>query len=139
MIEIDPTRYAIQTFAQISPGELTSILALFIGMLGGFYALVRYMLTQQEKIQDGASHVQQLDREERMALTSAFNRVAEATEKAAIEAKERNGHLAEMELQSQQMFQKLADRNYRAITNITEQHVTHQVVEHETVNERNAK
>lgn len=124
---------AIHTFAQISPTELTSILALFIGMLTGFYALVRYMLNQQEKQQYTAREMQALDREERMELTKAFNRVADATENAAKEAKQRNGHLAEMELQSQQMFQTLADRNYQAITNITEQHVVNQVVEHETV------
>jgi uncharacterized protein Yka (UPF0111/DUF47 family) len=123
-------------FAQISPGELTSILALFIGMLGGFYALVRYMLDKQEKLQVNAAAVQELDRQERMELTKAFNRVADATEKAADEAKQRNGHLAEMELQSQQMFQKLADRNYEAITNISEQHVINQVVEHETVTKK---
>lgn len=120
-------------FAQISPTELTSILALFIGMLGGFYALVRYMLAQQEKIQDGVAEIQKLDREERIALTQAFTRVAEATERAATEAKDRNGHLAEMELQSQQMFQALADRNYQAITTIKNQKVVNQVVEHETV------
>lgn len=120
-------------FAQISPTELTSILALFIGMLGGFYALVRYMLAQQEKIQAGVAEIQKLDREERIALTQAFTRVAEATERAATEAKDRNGHLAEMELQSQQMFQALADRNYQAITTIKNQKVVNQVVEHETV------
>lgn len=123
----------VHTFAQISPGELTSILALFIGMLGGFYALVRYMLVQQEKIQANAQTVQQLDREERLALTDAFTRVADATEQGAREAKERNGHLAELQLTSQAMFQKLADRNYAAITNIKEQHVVNQTVENETV------
>ena len=66
----------MQHFAQISPTELTSILALFIGMLGGFYALVKYMITVGEKTQT-------LDREERKELVNAFNRVAEATERAA--------------------------------------------------------
>jgi uncharacterized membrane-anchored protein YhcB (DUF1043 family) len=123
-------------FAQISPTELTTIIALFIGMLTGFYALVRFMLIQQDKVQCAAAKVQELDREERIKLTSAFTRVAEATEQAAREAKERNGHLAELELTSQEMFQKLADRNYAAITNIKEQHVTNQVVEHEQVCEK---
>lgn len=127
----------VYTFAQISPTELTSILALFIGMLGGFYALVRYMLSQQEKVQESAAKVQQLDREERLALTNAFTRVADATEQAAAEAKERNGHLAELQLCSQEMFQKLADRNYAAITNIKEQRVVNQTVEHETVQNLN--
>ena len=123
----------VHTFAQISPTELTSILALFIGMLTGFYALVRYMLNSQDKQQSELLKVQQLDREERIALTQAFTRVAEATESAAREAKERNGHLAELQLQSQETFKVLSDRNYEAITHIKNQHVTKQIVENEQV------
>lgn len=123
----------VHIFAQISPPELTSILALFIGMLTGFYALVKYMLNRQDKQQYELLNVQQLDREERMALTKAFTRVAEATELAAREAKERNGHLAELQLQSQETFKALSDRNYDAITHIKNQHVTKQIVENEQV------
>lgn len=123
----------VHIFAQISPPELTSILALFIGMLTGFYALVKYMLNRQDKQQYELLKVQQLDREERMALTKAFTRVAEATELAAREAKERNGHLAELQLQSQETFKALSDRNYDAITHIKNQHVTKQIVENEQV------
>lgn len=114
------------TFAQISPTEFGTIITILGGMLVGFYALVKFILNQQATIQE-------LDRKERIELTKAFTRVAEATEKAASEAKDRNGHLAEMELQSQQMFQTLADRNLNAITNIQNQKVVHQTVEHETV------
>lgn len=116
----------IHTFAQISPTEFGTIITILGGMLVGFYALVKFILGQQATIQE-------LDRKERMALTEAFTRVAKATEKAAEEAKDRNGHLAEMELQSQQMFQTLADRNLHAITTIKNQKVVHQTVEHEQV------
>ena len=106
--------------------EFIPLISIFVGMLTGFYALVKYLLKQQ-------AETNKLDREERIALTEAFTRVAEATENAAREAKERNGHLAEMELQSQQLFKELADRNCDAITNISEQHVQRQVVENEFV------
>lgn len=86
------------------------------------------------------SKTTEADRAERLAfqetlkaVAEASNRVADATEKSASEAKQRNGHLAEMELQSQQLFKQLADRNYKAITNIKNQKVVHQTVEHETV------
>ena len=120
------------TFAQISPTELTSILALFIGMLGGFYALVRYMLSQQEKIQLNSSEIQRLDREERIALTEAFTRVAEATENAAREAEARNGHLAEMTKDAKDATLE-AIKCIKLKQQVTEQHVDLQTVEHEEV------
>lgn len=120
-------------FAQISPPEFATLITLLVGMLGGFYAFARFMMSQGMRVQEA-------DREERKefakalkAMATASERVASATEKAAKEAKQRNGHLAEMELQSQHLFKKLADRNYDAITHIREQHVQHQVVEHEQV------
>ena len=116
-------------FASMTLPELAPILTIFVGMLLGFYGLLKFVLRQQ-------ATVQELDRNERIQLTKAFTRVAEATETAAKEAKDRNGHLAEMELQSQQMFQTLADRNYHAITNIKNQKVVNQVVEHEVVQNR---
>lgn len=123
----------IQTFAQISPTEFTAILALFIGMLSGFYAIVRYMIGIGSKTTE-ADRAERLAFQETLkAVAEASNRVADATEKSASEAKQRNGHLAEMELQSQQLFKQLADRNYKAITNIKNQKVVHQTVEHETV------
>lgn len=112
-----------QTFAQISPTELTSILALFIGMLGGFYALVRYMLGQHEKTQE-------LDRTERIALTEAFTRVAEATERSAREAEARNGHLAELTIESRQATLEALDCIKK---NVAEQHVDTQVVDEQII------
>ena len=112
-----------QTLAQISPTELTSILALFIGMLGGFYALVRYMLSQHEKTQE-------LDRNERIALTDSFNRVAEATERGAREAEARNGHLAELTIKYKKATLEALDCIKK---NVSEQHVDTQVVDEQII------
>lgn len=124
-----------QTFAQISPGELGSILALFVGMLTGFYALVKYMLKQQENVLVNAAKIQELDRKERNELTKAFNRVAEATETAAREAKERNGHLAELTIESKKATLD-AIACIKVKQNVKEQHVDNQVVEHEQLKEK---
>lgn len=115
----------MQYLAQISPAELTSILALFIGMLGGFYALVKSMMSIGEK-------AQAMDREERRELIASFNRVATATETAAREAKERNGHLAELTIESKQATIE-AIKCIKMKQNVHEQHVDNQTVEHETV------
>lgn len=44
----------------------------------------------------------------------ANKRVAEATERAADEAKERNGHLAEITMEARKQSEKLFDRNLRS-------------------------
>lgn len=68
-------------------------------------------------------------------LTEASNRGAVAQEQAAQEAKERNGHLAELQLASQKM---IAD-NLNAIHHVSEQKVIHQTVENETVKKKEKK
>lgn len=116
----------IQTFAAISPGELVPIFGVLAAMLTAFYALIRFILKQAEKDREA-------DRNERKALVSAIkdmadsNRdIAEATERQAQEAEKRNGHLAEITVQSR-------DQVLGAISNIKEQKVEHQTVQHETV------
>ena len=89
-------------------------------MLGGFYVLVKFMLVQQEK-------TQKADREERQEMTKAFNRVAEATERSAREAEQRNGHLAEISIQNK-------DAIIEAVKAVTlTQKVREQTVEHQHV------
>lgn len=65
--------------------------------------------------------------------TEAMKQVAKATTQSAKEAKERNGHLAELQLKSQEMI----DRNYNAVKdavkNVTSQHIDTQIVEKQTV------
>lgn len=123
----------MEYFASLTLTELTPILTILAGMLLGFYALLKFVLGQAEKDREA-------DRKERKEFAAALKdvadanfRVAEATENAAKEAKERNGHLAELSLQSQEMLKNIGDRNYRAITEVQEQHVQHQTVERETV------
>ena len=79
-------------FAALTLPELVPIFTLFAGMLGGFYAIAKMMLSQATKDRDS-------DREERKALIETFDRVAIATEKSADEAKERNGHLGDQNVQ----------------------------------------
>ena len=78
--------------ASITLPELAPILTIFVGMLAGFYALVKFILSQAEK-------TALADRDERKEMSIAFNRVAEATEKSAREAKDRNGHLGDQNIQ----------------------------------------
>lgn len=115
-------------FASLTLTELAPILTIFAGMLIGFYALVRYMLTNQEKITEQHLKTQELDREERKELSRAFNRVAEATEKGAREAEARNGHLAEISMTNKTQI-------IEAIHGLTidKQTVHHQTVQHEKV------
>lgn len=65
--------------------------------------------------------------------TAAMNLVAKATQQSAKEAKQRNGHLAELQLKSQEMI----DRNYhatqQAIKTVQNQHVKTQIVDTQTI------
>lgn len=79
--------------------EIGAILTIFAAMLVGFYAIATRMLNQATNDRDA-------DRKERKQFSEAVKqmaksstRVAEATEKGASEAKQRNGHLAELVLQ----------------------------------------
>jgi len=111
----------MENFSNIELTELAPILTIYAGMLVSFYALVKFLIKN-------ATDTQKADREERQEMAKAFNRVAEATEKAAKEAEQRNGHLAEISNQNKDLI-------VQAITNIKEQRVEHQTVKHETVEE----
>jgi hypothetical protein len=113
------------TFAQISPTEFGSIITVIGGMLIGFYALVKFILTSHEKTQEK-------DRLERLALAKAVERMATATENAAKEAEARNGHLAEMTKDAKDATLE-AIRCIKLKQQVAEQHVDLQTVEHEEV------
>lgn len=117
-----------QTFASLTLVELAPIFGIFSGMLVGFYALVKYLLNAQDKMNNQHAVTQELDREERKELAKSFNRVAEATERGAREAETRNGHLAEISMTNK-------DHIIEAIHGLTidKQTVHHQTVEHERV------
>ena len=119
--------------AAISPAELIPIFGVLAGMLVAFYALVKFMLNQAE---NGRA----ADREERQELAKAFMQVAESNREIAAEtrngnqeAEKRNGHLAELSLQSQELLRTIGDRNYNAIIEVREQYVGHQTIANETV------
>ena len=115
----------IQKFAQISPTEFVTIISVIAGMLVGFYALIKFMLLNQTKTQEK-------DRLERLALAKAIERMAKATETTASEAEKRNGHLAELIIESKEGTIK-AIHCIKVNQKVKEQHVDSQVVEHETL------
>lgn len=67
------------------------------------------------------------------ALTKSNEKIAKATEKGSQEAKQRNGHLAELVVKSTETLQTVADNSTEkvidAVQNIKEQKVEHQTVE----------
>jgi flagellar biosynthesis/type III secretory pathway chaperone len=115
-------------FAAITLPELAPILTIFVGMLGGFYVLVRFILTLSEKTAEA-------DRKERQELSKAIAEMAEAMQQVAVsneriadESKARNGHLAEISVQNKDQIVT----EIRGLT-IEKQTVHNQVVEHEQV------
>ena len=84
-------------------------------LAGGFFLLLR---------EQNRTHAKLSKSMDKMAESN--EKIARATEQGNREAKERNGHLAELTLQSR-------DQTLEAIMNVQEQKVTHQTVEHETV------
>lgn len=90
--------------------DLTVIIGSFAAMLAGFFAILRYTLKQGA---DDRTH----DRKERQDLTDAIKKMAVSSEKVAIatvkgnkEAKERNGHLGEQNIQLATMLKVQTDQ-----------------------------
>lgn len=73
----------------------------------------------------------------------AMEALVAETRKGNKEAKQRNGHLGEQNIQITELITKMgtdmksaADRNHDAIVNVKEQHVQHQTVNKEVVKEK---
>jgi len=122
-------------FAAITLPELAPILTIFVGMLGGFYVLVRFILTLSEKTQEA-------DRKERQELSKAIaqmalgmEKVATSNERIADESKARNGHLGELIVSQTEMTMENKDQIITAINGLTinKQTVHKQIVENEQV------
>jgi hypothetical protein len=101
-------------------------LAIFAGMLVGFYSIARVML-------NAANKEREADRAERLRLADAItlmasnsSKVARATERSANEAKERNGHLAELVVQN-------TDSIVKAVTDHYDQHIRTQKVDKQVI------
>jgi hypothetical protein len=122
-------------FAAITLSELAPILTIFVGMLGGFYTLVRFMLSQSNKTSEA-------DRDERKELSHAISsmatnmghvarnmqEVASSNQRIAEESEKRNGHIVELSIENKN---QILDRIDGVIIN--KQTVHNQVVENEHV------
>lgn len=113
--------------------DLAAVLGIFAGMLAGFFALAKYMLGQGSTDRE-ADRVER--KEQNKAFVEVLKKVAEsnqaiatATEKAAKEAEQRNGHLAELTIQSKK-------DTIAAIGHLKVQHVDKQTVRHEHVDKK---
>lgn len=105
----------------------------------GFFTLVNKQNKTHEKI---AKAVENLASQSGKVVTSN-EEIAKATNRSADEAKERNGHIAELIVGQGEMIQEVAKNTTEAIikgvSEIDEQKVHNQTVEHSTVNEREGK
>lgn len=102
-------------------------LVIFAGMLLGFYSIAKVMLRS-------ATREREADRQERLNLSKAIDRMASssdkvaiATERSADEAKERNGHLAELVVQNTTDIVEAVKEHH-------DQHVKTQTVDKQVVN-----
>ena len=115
---------------------IAAIAGLVGTMLGVFYKISNDSSKERSNIVEcnaklvaGLTKVVQENSDVNRQVVESSRRVAEATERSANEAKERNGHLAELQLKSQEMI----DRNYKAYQKIDKQHVVNQEVDSQTV------
>lgn len=117
-------------FATIQDGELAQILIIIAGMLAGFFAVFKVMQSSADKDREA-------ERIERISQNKAFivalkdvadsnYKIASATEQGNKEAKQRNGHLAELTIQSK-------EDTLKAIEHLTVQRIDKQYVAHEHV------
>jgi len=131
-------------FAAVTLTELAPILTIFVGMLAGFYALLKFVLSQSEKTSES-------DRGERQQLSKAIadmaesNReIADATNKGNEEAKIRNGHLGEQNIKIAKLVTS-QNTDVKGIRNTNnkivellklnkDQHIETQIVDVQTVN-----
>lgn len=93
---------------------ITAVGGIFIGIVTIFLKFV----TDNQKSQAKRDEVFIKNMQEN---TAAMNSVARATAQSAKEAKERNGHLAELQLNSQAMI----DRNYEAVDGAVREVISH--------------
>jgi len=84
--------------------DITVVLGAFAGMLVGFYGIAKVMLNQASKDRDNDRHERQTLAKAIQDMAGATGRVADATTRSAKEAETRNGHLAELSLQGNQLI-----------------------------------
>lgn len=117
---------------------------LVVSMLGVFYKITRDSAKERastakvnaELIAELTKVVQENSDVNRQVVESS-RRVAEATERSANEAKERNGHLAELQLKSQEMIDRnlaMYNKGFKELKcqSVSKQTVNEQVIKHST-------
>lgn len=110
-------------------------------MMGGFYGIAKIMLKQASKDRDAERAERDADRQERKELSKAIKdmagatgRVADATKLSASEAKDRNGHLAELVMKTQENNNLLAKNAVKELKSIIEiQTIKDQTVVHQHI------
>lgn len=109
----------------MNESAIIAIVGAVAGVIAGFFKLIDNQNKLHEKLSVS------IDRMARSGDNQAerMGEVARATTKAANEAEQRNGHLAEITVQQ-------GDRIEKLVMNVREQHVEHQHVEHETVKDK---
>jgi hypothetical protein len=109
----------------MNESAIIAIVGAIAGVIAGFFKLIDKQNKLHEKLSLSI---------DRMAMSGdrqaeKMGEVARATTKAALEAEQRNGHLAEITIQQ-------GDRIEQLVMNVKEQHVEHQHVERETVEDK---
>ena len=102
----------------MNESAIIAIVTAIAGVIAGFFKLIDNQNKLHEKLSVS------IDR-----MAEASRDVALATKQGADEAKQRNGHLAEITVQQ-------GDRIEQLVMNVKEQHVEHQHVERETVEDK---
>lgn len=105
---------------------LTTVFTGFGAMLVGFY---KYASSREKDFEKSRNIAAQAYEKSNEKLGHALDRVATASERAAVEAEKRNGHLAELTIEARKDV-------LAAINHISKQEVREQVVKHQTVNEK---
>lgn len=114
----------------MSDQVILALLGLFGTIIAGFFKLFKDQQKVHERLANGMEKVAKSGDKQAKEMA----KVASATIRSADEAKERNGHLAEMQIQQ-------ADRVIDNVRNVQSQHVKkleveNEVVEHQTVKKR---
>jgi len=105
---------------------ITALGIIFTGLTGLFLKFV----TDNRKSQEERDKIFAKNLE---ANTKAMKLVAQATQKQAKEAEQRNGHLAEIAVENKQSNYEQSQLILAAISNLPTQHVSRQIVDNQTV------
>lgn len=113
-------------------GELGVLLGTVFGAFGTIlYGFYKYAEAREKDFSKQRQISENKARRDSMTIAKSLDRVAKATENAAREASERNGHLGELILESNKQTELIAGRAIKEITkNISKQTVKEQKIEH---------